>query len=187
MPRVSDSRTRLLDTAAQLLWAQGYHGTGLNQIIQESGAPKGSLYFLFPGGKEQLCVEALREATTRMTDSITKIFGRNSSPASALRDFSTSFAKRLESSDFRHGCPVATVTLEAASESEALREVCKQAYADWHRVIADNLRTAGYRRADADGMATLVLSAIEGGLILSRAKRSVSPLRVLTSQIAKLL
>src|SRR5687768_11075928 len=96
VPRVSDSRERLIDTAAQLMWQQGYHATGLNQIVQESGAPKGSLYFHFPGGKEQLCVEALKTAGRRITEGLEKSFVRTTDPAAALRGFVTVFARRLE-------------------------------------------------------------------------------------------
>jgi len=60
MPR--PSRDRLLDSAVDLLQRQGYHGTGLNELLERSEAPRGSLYHYFPGGKEQIGAEAIARA-----------------------------------------------------------------------------------------------------------------------------
>jgi TetR/AcrR family transcriptional regulator, lmrAB and yxaGH operons repressor len=187
MPRVSDSRERLIDTTARLLWTQGFHATGLNQILQESGAPKGSLYFHFPGGKEQLSAEALRLSGRRMTKKLEQIFGGSDTPADALRGSVTALAKELKKSDFTRGCPVATVTLEAATESDALRTVCSDFYDEWRSIIARKLEASGRTATDAESLATLVLASIEGGLMLARAQRNVRPLLVLTEEIAKIL
>jgi TetR/AcrR family transcriptional repressor of lmrAB and yxaGH operons len=187
MPRASDSRARLIDAAARLLWSQGFHATGLNQIVDESGAPKGSLYFHFPGGKEQLCVEALRASGERLTSAIERSFAAQDDPAIAIRDLARGMARHLERSEFREGCPAATVALEAASESEALRTVCDELFARWRELIAEKLRSSGVPRTHAAALATLVLSAIEGGLILSRAQRSVAPLRSVAAQIAEIV
>lgn len=187
MPRASDSRARLVDATARLLWSQGFHATGLNQIVDESGAPKGSLYFHFPGGKEQLCVEALRSSGRRLTTAIESTFAAKDDTETAMRVLATGLAKHLERSEFREGCPVATVALEAANESEALRTVCDELFASWRGLISDKLRSSGMPRAQAASLATLILSAIEGGLILSRAQRSVAPLRSVAAQIAEIV
>jgi TetR/AcrR family transcriptional regulator, lmrAB and yxaGH operons repressor len=96
-------------------------------------------------------------------------------------------AKELKKSDFTRGCPVATVTLEAATESDALRTVCSDFYDEWRGIIARKLEASGRRATDAESLATLVLASIEGGLMLARAQRNVRPLLVLTEEITKIL
>ncbi|TGW02048.1 TetR/AcrR family transcriptional regulator, partial [Mesorhizobium sp. M2D.F.Ca.ET.145.01.1.1] len=56
----TDTRTRMIEATALLLRRRGYHGTSLNDILTASGAPRGSLYFHFPGGKDQLVIEVTR-------------------------------------------------------------------------------------------------------------------------------
>ena len=63
----NDTRTRILETTALLLRQRGYHGTSLNDILSASGAPRGSLYFHFPGGKDQLVIEVTRDSVAGVT------------------------------------------------------------------------------------------------------------------------
>lgn len=181
------TKSRMVETASRLLWSQGFHATGLNQILDESGTPKGSLYFHFPGGKEQLAIEALRAGGGIVTTAIVRALGKHQEVGTAMRELINAFARNLERSDFERGCPLATVTLEASSKSDALREVAEQLYAEWHKLIADRLVASGRERTRADALATLVLSSVEGALILSRAQRSVKPLRVVADEVANLL
>ncbi|ONI78668.1 TetR family transcriptional regulator [Actinosynnema sp. ALI-1.44] len=167
MPKKNDTRERVLRTAATLFRAQGYHATGLNQVLAEGGAPKGSLYFHFPGGKEQLAVESLQLSGGELCEQL-KL-------AASLDDVIDLLATRLEESDFRDGCPITTVALDAAGDSEQIREACDTAYLSWESVIADYLERQGVPSPAA--LATTVLAAIEGALILARTRKDVTPLR----------
>jgi TetR/AcrR family transcriptional regulator, lmrAB and yxaGH operons repressor len=187
MSGVPDSRTRLVRTAARLLQRQGYHGTGLRQILTESGSPRGSLYFHFPGGKEQLAVDAVQAMSARIGRLIGQLLAAYGDPAEAVEAFVRAFADVLHASDYAEGCPLATVTLEAAASSAAIRAACDQAYRDWERQIRDYLVTAGVAGEAADGLATLALAAAEGGLILSRARRDTQPLATVAAQLGAIL
>ena len=121
-----DSRQRLLDTAARLFRVQGYHATGLNQIVDESQAPKGSLYHYFPDGKEQLAAEAMLNAGNSLRSKLTALGGL--SPAQAIDQLVEVSIEELISSDYRDGCPVATVALETNSSSESIRGVCQRIF-----------------------------------------------------------
>ena len=81
---MSDSKQRMLAKAAELFQKQGYSGTGLKQIIEESGTPRGSLYFHFPGGKEELAVEALQYACEARLETMHAIFDETSSTLDAV-------------------------------------------------------------------------------------------------------
>lgn len=183
----ADSRSRMLRTAARLLQRQGYHATGLRQILSESGAPRGSLYFHFPGGKEQLAVEAVRAMSGRISRLIAQMLAAYTDPAEAVEAFTHGFAAVLRQSDYAEGCPVATVTLEAAASSEAIRAACDAAYVDWQRQLRDYLAASGVAPERVDDLATLVLAAAEGGLILSRARRDIQPLATIATQLGAIL
>src|SRR5690242_14581980 len=103
MPKKTDTRDRVLRTAATLFRTQGYHATGLNQVLAEGGAPKGSLYFHFPGGKEQLAVESLQLSAGEFCDQLRH--------AGSLDEALELLGEQLVASDFRAGCPIATVAL----------------------------------------------------------------------------
>ncbi|XVV04410.1 TetR/AcrR family transcriptional regulator [Actinosynnema sp. CA-248983] len=179
MPRRTDTRQRMVRTAADLFHAQGYHATGLNQVLAEGGAPKGSLYFHFPGGKEQLAVEAVNLAADDLCTALRAVFDSTPDPLQALEEVIAMLGERLERTDFREGCPISTVALDASAESEPIREACASAYDSWQRVIADHLGD--------DDLAAVALAAIEGAVLLARTRRSLAPLRAVATRLAALL
>ncbi|MGH3184695.1 MAG: TetR/AcrR family transcriptional regulator [Acidimicrobiales bacterium] len=176
MPRTSDTRERILDAGAQLFRRQGYEGTSLKEIVAEGEAPWGSLYHFFPGGKEEVGVMALRRSGERYRRLIELVFERAVDPAQALRQFFDLSARALQASDYADGCPIATVALESANTTEALRAVCAQAFASWLSTLADALRRAGIEPVAADRLALFGLSTFEGAIALSRTIRDVTPL-----------
>jgi TetR/AcrR family transcriptional repressor of lmrAB and yxaGH operons len=170
-----ETRERLLRTAATLFRTQGYHATGLNQVVEEGRAPKGSLYFHFPGGKEQLAVESVTMAAGEVHASMRAVDDLDG--ALAL------FAEHLVESDFKRGCPVATVALDVAGESEQIREACASAYASWSDVLVEFLVRQGVPVERAPGLATTVLAAVEGALLLAKTRRDVAPLRQVAADL----
>ncbi|NUQ53925.1 MAG: TetR/AcrR family transcriptional regulator [Phycisphaerales bacterium] len=109
-----DSRQRAIDATAALLWRQGLRATGINQIVEESKSPRGSIYFHFPGGKEELAAAALRSAGAVMTANIRGALAHRD-VRTAVKRFVLSYAKEMRESDFQHGCPIATVALAATT------------------------------------------------------------------------
>ncbi len=180
-----DSRQRLVETAGRLFRVQGYHATGLNQIVEESQSPKGSLYHYFPEGKEQLAVEALVAAGRSLQNKL-KDLG-DSSPADALERFVEMSIAELEGSDYRDGCPIATVALETNSNSEPLREVCRKLFDRALLILKQWLMANGVAAERAEVVALTVFSAIEGALILSKVQRSPEPLRKVAGQMKQFL
>jgi TetR/AcrR family transcriptional repressor of lmrAB and yxaGH operons len=183
MVRRTDTRQRMLDTAADLFQTQGYHATGLTQLTTAGGAPKGSLYFHFPGGKEQLAAEAVRLSSERTGELLRAIVRDAPDAPTAIDRAVDALASFLTESDFRRGCPLATVALDAAAASEPIREACADGYSSWHGVLADDLTGRGLSPERADELATVVLAAIEGGLLLARTRRDVAPLRAVAAHL----
>jgi AcrR family transcriptional regulator len=161
----------MVTAAARLFRAQGYPATGWRQVVTESAAPWGSRAHHFPGGKEQLGVEALSWAATGFERAIRTVFA-GVHPADAVQRWVHAAAAELAASDWRDGCPVATVTLETAHSSDALGAACAEALGSWRAALADALAGRGLPGTQARSLATLVLAGIEGALILARAERA---------------
>ena len=182
----NDTRERILDATVKLLRRQGYAATGIKQIVEEGGAPLGSVYHYFPGGKEQLGVEALQRSGERIRRTIERAGDVADVPAAISAYFAVN-AERLRDSGYERGCPVATVSLEIANVNENIRAVCKQVFDDWQRTLADVLRGAGIPDPDASGLAMFVLSSYEGSLTISRTLRDIEPMLTSGEAVAAVL
>ncbi len=176
----------MLETTTRLLRVQGYNGTGLNQIIKESGTPKGSLYYHFPGGKEQLAAEAISAAAHMMAGRIQQAFDATSTAREAAQLILEVSAQELEETDFQCGCPVATVALEVATTEGAVRVACQQAFTGAQEVLDKNLRRYGFSEEQAKELSEFMITAYEGALLLSRARRDTSPLLNLRHALPRL-
>jgi TetR/AcrR family transcriptional repressor of lmrAB and yxaGH operons len=183
----SDSRDKIVEGARTLLRRQGYAGTGLAQIIEFSGAPRGSVYFLFPGGKEEIAVAAVNMSAERVPELVRQ--AREDSPTVArwLEAIAGHFADQLRASDFAEGCPITTVALDSVPQSKALTAACRRAYGNWLTAITDGLVSYGISRTVAPGLATTMLAAVEGALVLCRVWRNTDPLRQVTEQMLTLV
>ena len=181
------TRARLAASMLELIQTGGYAGTGLNAVIEHAAAPKGSIYFHFPDGKEGLGVAAVELASTQFEALIAEAAETAGSAAGAARAAIEALAAIVGESDFRLGCPVSVVTLEMGAESERLRQACAAAFASWIAPTAELLEQSGLDAAGATTLATVVISMIEGAVIVSRATRSVQPLHAAAVVVAELL
>ena len=170
--KAMDTRQRLLAAGERLFRTQGYAGTGLKELTEVAGAPWGSLYHFFPGGKEQLGAEVMRYAGALYARGIAATFMRFTDPAEAAERMFLSEASVLSASDYRDGCPIASVTLDIASTSEDLRAACAEAFASWLQAIAAGLAAAGAPDETAKALAGFILSALEGAIVLARAAKN---------------
>jgi TetR/AcrR family transcriptional repressor of lmrAB and yxaGH operons len=179
----TDTRQRMLAAAAELFHTQGYHATGLNQLVSAGGAPKGSLYFHFPGGKEQIAAEALEVSGVHLRDTLRALVTQAPDAASGVEAVVDALAQGLLDSDFHRGCPLATVALDVASESELIRRSCADGYDSWHYVLAEYLVEQGISTERANDLTTIVLASIEGGLLLAKTKKDIAPLRAIAGHL----
>lgn len=184
---MSKTRKRIIDTASELLEAQGYYATGLNQIIEESGAPKGSLYYYFPAGKEGLTAEVIELTGQGVHERIQQTLASVDDPSEAVRTFVLNVAKHVRASKYRAGGPITTVALETAHTSQRLNAVCKETYNRWESAFRDRLVSSGFPKARAERLATLIIACLEGAIVLSRTKRSARPLERVAEELALLI
>lgn len=175
---MASTKDRILDTTAELFRRYGYTGTGMKQIVAEAGAPFGSLYHHFPGGKEQLGEEVIRRSGRMYFELFEAIYDEAPDAASGVEDFFAGAAAVLRETDYADACPVATVALEVASTSEPLRLATAEVFEGWISGAAERFAAAGVPRGEARRLAISVISALEGAFILARALRSTEPVEV---------
>ena len=181
------TKARLAESMLELLQTSGFSGTGLNAVIEHAAAPKGSVYFHFPDGKEGLGVAAVELAAKQFEALIAEATASAGSAADAARAVIAALSTIVSDSDFRLGCPVSVVTLEMGAESERLRQACVTAFESWIAPTAALLEADGVSAEESRSLATVIVSMIEGAVIVSRATRSVQPLLSAADIVADLI
>lgn len=172
--RRGSTREKMVRTAAVLLREHGVAGTTIDRVLAVSGAPRGSVYHHFPGGRAQLLSEAVEFAT----DSIIELAGAagEGDPAVALDAFVALWREQLVASDYRAGCPVLAVVVDADPALPELTEQAGEAFGRWQSVLARMLGERGMTTTSADRLALQSLCILEGAVAVSRARRGISPL-----------
>lgn len=182
---MTTKRDEILEKTGQLLEKQGYHATGMNEIIRVSGAPKGSVYHYFPNGKEELAAVAIERSSAVFAGNIASALAERDDPAAAVVAFIRALAGYVVASGYRQGGPLTAVAVESASTNEHLRLVCRDAYRALQQPMADKLRPVYGPRAER--LARVIIAAIEGGIILARSEQSQQPLLDVADEIETLL
>ena len=171
----SDTKERILDSSGELFRRQGYMGTGVKQIIDEAGAPFGSLYHFFPGGKSELGAETIRRSGALYGLLFVEHVGADVELADGIRAFFEGAAQTLVETDYADACPIATVALEVSSANEQLRRACADVFEAWIAGGVERFAMAGIPRERARTLVLQMLAGLEGAFVLSRAMRSTEP------------
>lgn len=187
MPAVPRHRRPIVDAAVTLFRRQGYAGTGLNDIVDASGAPKGSLYHYFPAGKSSIAIAAVEEAGRRVAETMTKLADETNSTAELLRAHARLLSGWMRKSGFRDGCPITTVLLELAPKDRGVAEAGRKAYAARIDVIKRKLITDGFSPGRTERLAVLCVATLQGALIQARVERSGMPIETAADELANML
>ncbi|MGO3884796.1 MAG: TetR/AcrR family transcriptional regulator [Mycetocola sp.] len=183
----TQTRARLTESMLELIQTAGYSGTGVNDVVRHAAAPKGSIYFHFPDGKEGLGVAAVELAARQFGQVITEAVVSGDGPAAAVRLALDALSDLVSQSDYRLGCPVSVVTLEMGAESERLRRACATAFQSWITPTAGMLEEHGLSSDEATTLATVIVSAIEGSIIMARSLRSTQPITATATVLEQLV
>ena len=178
------SRARMLDAAITLMRGSGLSGAGINEIVRESGAPKGSVYHFFPNGKGQIVAEAIELHSYRVQDFIQQALQSQERPADKVRALFNAFARRVSAGDFQASCAAGAVALDLDADLEELRLVLQGAFSRWITLVAQHFDFADARQNKS--FAGLVLTTIEGAYIRCRVDRSSRPFKEAGEWLAEL-
>jgi AcrR family transcriptional regulator len=181
---MANTRDRIIEASAELFRRHGYTGTGLKQISQESGAPLGSLYHFFPGGKEEMTAEALRWSGHRYQVLVEAVFDNAPDVLTGVRDGFAGAAEVLRQTDYADACPIETVALEVASTNEPLRQVTAEIFEAWIQSATVRMAAAGVAEATARRLGIGLIAALEGAFVLSRAMKSTEPMEAAAHAVA---
>lgn len=187
MSNKSDSRENILEAATRLFNLQGYHATGLNQILRESGAPKGSLYYHFPKGKEQLAIEAVQAMSHMIQRDTKERLAHYDEPVAAFQYMIKSIACFFDHVDELEGVPIGLLAAETSLKSEPLRKACQGAFEALENLYANKLIENGYEEQKAQEIGTLINSLIEGSITRCLTKKNGQPLFLVSEYIPYLL
>lgn len=173
------TRDRIIEAAAALFMRQGLTASGLKQIAHTSGAPIGSLYHFFPGGKEELAAETLRASGAAYQALVEAIFDAAPDVVRGVDACFEGAAAALVASDYADACPVATVALEVASSDAHLRAVTAEIFDRWLLAARARFEAAGIATSRAEELAATLVAALEGGFLLSRVAKSPAPMQAI--------
>ena len=161
----------MISATLRLLATRGLQGASLAEILGLSGAPRGSVYHHFPGGKDELVAEAITLAGRRALTLLDDLDGQ---PAEEIADrFFASWRELLVRSNFRAGCSVLAVTV--AADSAELIARSGAVFDAWRDRIAALFAAAGLPPAEARSRALTLIAVAEGAVVMSRASRDLAP------------
>ncbi|WP_078312817.1 MULTISPECIES: TetR/AcrR family transcriptional regulator [unclassified Mycobacterium] len=173
----ADTRDRIVAATCELFRRQGMTGTGLKQIAQSAGAPFGSIYHFFPGGKAQLADEAIRTAGGMYRDLVLTLFDQSGPDLTAtIRTAFAAAADNLIATDYADACPIATIALEVASTDDLLRQATADVFTDWIDRGTEHISGSGLPYEVRRRLMLGFVTSLEGAFVLSRALRSPEPL-----------
>ena len=188
-PRSYGPRERMVFAAAQLIRRDGVGATGMREVAAQAEAPRGSLQHYFPGGKEQLVNEAVawggRYAGKRVTRYLDELPERT--PGALFAAMAQQWIDEFEAIGFGSGCPVVAATVDSTASTPSAREATATAFAAWTTPLTAALTALDVPPARAPSLATLMISALEGAILMSRAHESTAPLHAVTTELTPLL
>jgi AcrR family transcriptional regulator len=158
----------------ELLSQRGY-GVTMLDVIERADAPRGSIYYHFPNGKLELAIEVANKVRREIEVFVGRTSEKIPDPTAFLQKLLDHHRKRLVNSDYDLGCPLMGVIASGEVESPELEQAVASAFSTWIGSITDALTTKGFTRAQADQLATLVVTGVEGCIVLSRARGNPGP------------
>ena len=177
MSNKPNSREAILDTASRLFFTQGYHATGLNQIIKDSDSPKGSLYYYFPRGKEELALTCIHRTSEVVAQKLRYHIQNSESTVEAMTEFILGMAKDAVETSFEGVVPFSFwLAVETSCISEELRMACQAVFKDWQEVVLLRLTEDGVEEHAAADKASSLISLFEGALLQTLTFRNEQPL-----------
>lgn len=183
----TNAKEKFIETAYKLFEVKGYNGTGLNEILKESGAPKGSLYYHFPNGKEQLALESIKLAGEKIKANLKKTLDKFDNPNDGIVFSLNEIAKIIDENKKMHDMSISLIALETYDNSEVLRTACEKVFEALENIYYEKLINYGFDNDKAKELAVSISAMTEGAILLSLTKKNGEVLRQVGKQIKILI
>jgi AcrR family transcriptional regulator len=186
---VRGPRERIVFSAAQLIRRDGVAATGLREVVAHADAPRGSLQHYFPGGKEQLVNEAVAWSARYASRRVDRYVAAMSTPTPSklFAAMARQWIDDFTASGFAAGCPIAAATIDCAESTDSTRTAAAIAFADWRRPVSRALADMGVPARKAASLATVMISTLEGAILIARAEQNVAALRTAVRELGPFL
>ncbi|MGE2725243.1 TetR/AcrR family transcriptional regulator [Mycolicibacterium pulveris] len=175
----------MLISAAEVLRERGAAGVTIDEVLARSGAPRGSVYYHFPGGRNQILTEALQYAGDVITEVMDDAVAHGG--MYLVRQFVEFWEKLLVKSDFAAGCPVVAAAIGSADDKPALSSLAGGIFSHWRDALTRAFVSDGFDEAQAASLAIMCIASLEGAVVLCRSTRSVDPLHDVAQQVEFLI
>lgn len=185
-PRKSDSRQRMVRSTVELLREHGANATSIDRVLAHSGAPRGSVYHHFPGGRTQLIEEAVALAGSTMSGVIDSAI-QAEDPVDAIDTFFAHWCSQLTENTFRTGCPIVAVAVETNDDAPQLAHAAGEVFAGWQGAFEALFRRHGLPEERSRSLAGLIVAAEEGAVVMCRAQQSTAPMKAVAEEVRSLL
>jgi AcrR family transcriptional regulator len=183
MPRKTDTREKMVTSAALLLRRDGVAGTGFRDVVEHSGTPRGSIGHHFPGGKRQLVAEAVRWAGGLSSNALRT---KARTPEEIVTLIFGLYRRALFDTGFVAGCPVGAVAQEAYGDP-ALRDAVRAVFDEWREVLRASFTEAGHDDDAAAELADMAIASMQGAIMLSRVDGTSAALDRVERQLLALV
>jgi AcrR family transcriptional regulator len=180
-------RERMVYSAAQLVRSRGVATTGVRDVVAHADAPRGSFQHYFPGGKDQLVAEALVWSGDFAAQWVASYSTDDPTPSGLFAHVARQWREDLTAGRYERGCPMMATAAEMAGGESSLNEPLRTAAARWEQAVVDELVRMNVPPERARGLATLMISALEGAIMLARIRRDVGQLDTVVSELSPLL
>jgi AcrR family transcriptional regulator len=188
MPRVSDTRERLIESARFLFWERGFAGTSMADLLANAGVNSGSFYHFFES-KEALLRAVLETYKALLHPMVIEpALAQTPEPVARIFAILAGYRDRIIATNCQYGCPLGRLALEIDPENQPAHRLISENFRGWIGAVRDCIEALQDRLpagADAESLATFVLAVMEGGVMLSRSYQSVEPFDRVIAQLAE--
>jgi AcrR family transcriptional regulator len=178
MPKPSNTRERLIESARYLFWERGFAGTSMSDLLAHADVNSGSFYHFFES-KEALLRAVLEGYLTALRPMVVDpAFAKTDEPVGRIFAILAGYRDRILQTEYKYGCPLGRLALEIDPENRPAHKLIAENFQGWITAVRECVEQLKDRlppTTDPDALATYVLAVMEGGVMLSRSYGSVEP------------
>jgi AcrR family transcriptional regulator len=175
MSKAEQTRENIIKQAAELFNQKGYSGSSISDIMRATGLQKGGIYNHFKS-KDDLALEAFDYAYRLVSQRVWEAVRKENSAIERLQALVSVYLDYLENPPIAGGCPILNTAVESDDAHPALRDRVRDAVNNWHslicRIIQKGIAKGEIQPSvEPDVVATIVISTIEGAIMMSKLYR----------------